>query len=59
MSFVRLKIIVDLINDKYNDYLLLDVGCWIMVLKLMLNGCWEYYGGDIMFVEGVLECNLE
>lgn len=59
MSLARLKITADLINEKHNDYSLLDAGCRTMVLKPMLNGCREYYGGDIMPAEGVLECNLE
>ena len=49
----------DLINSKFQDYSLLDAGCRDMTLKPLLNGCKEYYGGDLVETDGVLECNLE
>lgn len=49
----------DLINENYNDYSLLDLGCRTMDLKPMLKDCREYYGTDFNAGDGVYECNLE
>ena len=49
----------DLINSKFKEYSLLDAGCRDMTLKPLLIGCKEYYGGDLIEADGVLECNLE
>jgi hypothetical protein len=55
----RLKKCAELINNNYQDYSLLDIGCRTMALKPLLRGCLKYYGTDITPADHVLECNLE
>lgn len=49
----------ELINELYDNYSLLDIGCRTMALKPFLKNCSKYYGTDIMQSEGVIACNLE
>ncbi len=59
MCLRRLDMCADWINQRHSDYTLLDAGCRTMDLKPLLKGCKEYYGSDLIPVEGVLECDLE
>lgn len=59
MTLRRLPMCADLINENFDNYSLLDLGCRTMDLKPMLKGCKDYYGTDFVAGEGVYECNLE
>lgn len=59
MSLRRLPMCAELINQNFEDYTLLDLGCRTMALKPMLKSCKEYHGTDFVPAEGVFECNLE
>ena len=59
MSLRRLPMCADLINEHFENYSLLDLGCRTMDLKPLLNSCKEYHGTDFVAGEGVFECNLE
>ena len=59
MSLKRLPICADLINQHFENYSLLDLGCRTMDLKPLLNSCKEYHGTDFVAGDGVFECNLE
>lgn len=49
----------ELINNNFDNYTLLDLGCRTKALEPLLNNCKEYYGTDFVPAEGVYECNLE
>lgn len=59
MSLARLPMCAALINEKFDQYSLLDAGCRTMALKPLLKGYSDYYGSDLIPSDGVLECNLE
>ncbi len=59
MTIARLSMSARLIDEKYSNYSLLDMGCRTMALKQHLNGCSKYYGTDFIPAENVYECNLE
>ncbi|MFP4386791.1 MAG: class I SAM-dependent methyltransferase [Alphaproteobacteria bacterium] len=59
MSLRRLPMCADLINQNFEDYSVLDLGCRTMDLKPLLKSCREYHGTDFIAGEGVFECNLE
>jgi len=59
MTLSRLPMCADQLNNLYENYSLLDIGCRTMALKPFLKKCSEYYGTDIMPAEGVIACNLE
>lgn len=59
MTMQRLSMVADLINQRRDNYSLLDLGCRTMDLKPLLNNCTNYCGTDLVPAEGVLECNLE
>ncbi|WP_114086632.1 methionine biosynthesis protein MetW [Thalassospira profundimaris] len=59
MSLSRLPMCADLINQNFEDYSLLDLGCRTMDLKPLLHSCKEYHGTDFIAAEGVFQCNLE
>jgi SAM-dependent methyltransferase len=49
----------DIINSKYRNYSLLDVGCRTMDLKPMLDTCSQYFGADIIPGDDIFEADLE
>lgn len=59
MTLKRLPMCADLINQHFENYSLLDLGCRTLDLKPMLNSCNEYHGTDFVAGDGVFECNLE
>lgn len=59
MTLQRLNMVADLIDQRYSDYSLLDLGCRTSDLKPFLKSCREYHGTDIVPGEGILECDLE
>ena len=59
MTFARLPLCSERVNQQYSDYTLLDAGCRTMALKPLLKGCKEYFGTDLVASEGVLQCDLE
>ncbi len=59
MTLRRLPMCADLINENFEDYSLLDIGCRTMDLKPLLKSCKNYTGTDLIPGEGVIACNLE
>ena len=59
MSIARLALCAERINKRHKDYTLLDVGCRTTELKLLVKGCREYFGTDLIPAEGILQCDLD
>jgi len=55
----RLADCAALIDSKFSDYELLDVGCRTKDLKPLLKGCIRYQGLDMQDAPEVIGCNLE
>lgn len=59
MSLQRLSMCANLINYRFEDFSLVDLGCRTMDLKPLLKGCSSYQGTDLTPGPNVVECNLE
>ncbi|MBJ90944.1 MAG: hypothetical protein CMO98_13945 [Woeseia sp.] len=55
----RLADCAALIDSKFSNYKLLDVGCRTKDLKPLLSGCVSYQGLDMKNAPEVIGCNLE
>ncbi len=55
---IRLERCAKLINKKFKDYTVIDIGCRTMTIKPHLNNCKQYYGTDLIPTDGVLACDL-
>jgi SAM-dependent methyltransferase len=59
MSMLRLKIVSDYLNNNFERYSLVDLGCRTRALFPLLEACDHYMGTDLEVGDNVTSCNLE
>jgi SAM-dependent methyltransferase len=59
MSMQRLQIVSDYLNNNFQNYSLIDLGCRTRDLFPLLGSCNHYMGTDLENGDNVTSCNLE